>query len=248
MPKTVYFPGLFKQGKIGNLRIKNRIVQLPTGGNFTGPNCEVTDRTIAYYAERAKGGIGLIIVGGARVLPIRRPIDKRFLNLCEKKLFSGHFYLVEAVQSYGAKITIQLTHPGSQVFLADWGGEQPPSPSGVQQFNVKGLPYAPPRQMSKSEIYHLIEKFVQAALNAKRIGYDMVEIHAGHGHLLGAFMSPATNKRTDEFGGSIKNRIRFVIRALFKREFFNHFLFFIYVRTIKFIDKIGYKIFNFLNS
>ena len=209
-----YFPQLFQPGKIGRLFIKNRIVQLPTGGNFTGPNSEVTARTIAYYVERARGGVGLMIVGGARALSVNKPIDRRFLNLGEERLLQSHYYLVEAVHSYGAKIAIQLTHPGSQVSMADWGGEQPLSPSGVQQFNVNGHPYALPRAMSKGEIYRIIEGFVNAIVNARRVGYDMTEIHAGHGHLLGAFMSPATNKRTDEFGGSVENRTRFVTEII----------------------------------
>ena len=214
MEKTQHFPGLFQVGRIGRLRIRNRIVQLPTGGNFVGPNAEVTDRTIAYYAERARGGVGLIIVGGARALPMTKLIDRRFLNLAEENLLPGHYYLAEAIRPYGAKIAIQLNHAGSQVSIADWGGEQPPSPSGVQQFNVSGRPYAPPRPMSKEEIYEMIEAFAKAVLNAKRVGYDMVEIHAGHGHLLGAFLSPATNKRTDDFGGNLENRMRFVTEII----------------------------------
>lgn len=214
MEKSPYFPALFQVGRIGRLRIKNRIVQLPTGGNFVGLNAEVTDRTIAYYVERARGGVGLIIVGGARALPMTKPIDRRFLNLAEETLLSGHYYLIEAVRPYGAKIAIQLNHAGSQVSAADWGGEQPPSPSGVQQFNVSGRAYAPPRPMSKEEIYDMIEAFVKAIINAKRVGYDIVEIHAGHGHLLGAFLSPATNKRTDDFGGSLENRTRFVTEII----------------------------------
>ncbi len=181
-----YFPQLFQPGKIGRLWIRNRIVQLPTGGTFAGPNCEATARTVSYYVERAKGGVGLIIVGGTRALPANTPSDRRFLNLGEERLLKSHYYLVEDVHSYGAKIAIQLTHPGSQVSMADWAGEQPLSPSGVQQFNVNGVPYGLPRPMSKGEIYRMIEGFAGAIVNASRVGYAMVEIHAGHGHLFGA--------------------------------------------------------------
>jgi len=204
------FPGLFQPGRIGRLQIKNRIVQLPTGTSFIGPNCEVTERTIASYVERAKGGVGLIIVGGVRALPINKPYDRKFLNLGEERLLASHYYLVEAVHSYGAKIAVQLNHPGSQVFHADWGGEQPLSPSGVQQIYVGGRQYAHPRPMSKGEIYQMVDGFVKAVSNAKQVGYDIVEIHAAHGHLLGAFLSSATNKRTDQFGGRLENRVRFV--------------------------------------
>ncbi|MFX0092774.1 MAG: FAD-dependent oxidoreductase, partial [Candidatus Hodarchaeota archaeon] len=190
------------------------IVQLPIGANFVGPNSEVTNRTIAYYVERAKGGTGLIIVGGNRALPISRPIDNRYLNLADDRLLSSHYYLVEAVQSYGAKIAIQLCHPGSQVSLADYGGEPPPSPSGIQQVDVLRRPLSMPRVMTRGEIYQVIEGFAKAAANARRAGYDMVEIHAAHGYLLGAFISSATNKRSDEFGGSLENRTRFVTEII----------------------------------
>ena len=126
----------------------------------------------------------------------------------------GHYYLVETVHSQGAKIAVQLTHPGSQVFQADWGVDQPLSPSGIQQFNVNGRPYGTPRPMRKGEVYELIDAFVAAIENAKRVEYDMVEIHAGHGHLIGAFSSPATNKRHDEFGGSLANRMRIVTEII----------------------------------
>ena len=214
MEKRSYFPALFQAGRIGRLRLRNRIVQLPTGGNFMGPVGEVSERTISYYVERSRGGVGLIIVGGVRALPKTKPADSKFLNLAEEALLPGHYYLCEAVRPYGAKIAIQLTHPGSQVSLADWGGEQPPSPSGVQQFNAGGRPYAPPRPISKEEILEMIESFGKAILNAKRVGYDLVEIHAGHGHLLGAFLSPATNKRADDFGGNLENRTRFVTEII----------------------------------
>jgi len=205
---------LFQPGHIGPLRLRNRIVQLPAGGNFVGTSSEVTERTIACYEESAKGGVGLIIVGGVRVLPMERPIDRHFLNLGEKQLLPGHYYLVERVHSHGAKIAVQLNHPGSQVFQADWGGEQPLSPSGIQQFNVKGHPYGTPRPMRRREVYEMIDAFVAAIENAKRAEYDMVEIHAGHGHLIGAFISPATNKRHDEFGGNLANRMRFVTEII----------------------------------
>jgi 2,4-dienoyl-CoA reductase-like NADH-dependent reductase (Old Yellow Enzyme family)/thioredoxin reductase len=170
----------------------------------------VTERTVAYYVERAKGGVGLIIVGGTRALPITRPTDRRYLNLGEETLLPSHYHLVEAVHSYGAKIAIQVGHPGSQVSLSEWAGEQPLSPSGVPQLDVSGHVICPPRPINKGEIYQIIEGFAKAIANARRVGYDIVEIHAANGYLLGAFMSPATNKRTDEFGGNVKNRMRFV--------------------------------------
>jgi len=94
---------------------------------------------------------------------------------------------------------------------ADFGGKQPISPSGVQQFTIDGAPFGSPRPMTRSEIYQLIEHFITAAARAKKTGYDMVELHCAHGYLLSAFLSPATNKREDEFGGSTENRARIVV-------------------------------------
>ena len=214
MPISNCFQGLFQPGRLGSLHIKNRIVQLPSGTSFIGPNCEVTERTIASYVEGAKGGVGLITVGGVRPYSVSRPNDRKFLNLADERLLPSHQYLVEAVHSYGTKIAVQLNHPGPQVFAADWAGEQPLSPSGVQQIHISGSPYARPRAMGGKEVYQMIEQFVKAILNARQVGYDIVEIHAGHGHLLGSFLSPATNRRGDNFGGSLQNRVRFVTEII----------------------------------
>jgi len=208
------FPKLFQPGEISGIRIRNRIVMLPMGGYFPDFSSAVTDRSIAYYADRAKGGAGLIIVGVTRVTPLAEPAHIPLFNLSDDKLLPGHYHLVEAVHSYGAKIGIQLYHGGSQVPMAAYGGRQPPSPSGIQQFDVSGQPLSLPRPMNRGEIYQMIYYFAAAGTRAKRAGYDLVEIHGAHGYLVGSFMSPATNKRTDEFGGSLENRMRFAVEII----------------------------------
>ena len=213
------YPKLFQTGHIGKLKLRNRIVMLPMGGYFAGDNSNVSDRSVAYYVERAKGGVGLIIVGITMVTPVDEPVTKKYFDLHEEWLLPGHYHLTEAVHVHGAKIGIQLAHPGVQLSLYDSGGRQPLSPSGIPQFDVSGQPFAMPRAMTKAEIYQLIEYFATAAANAKKAGYDLVEVHGAHGYLLNAFMSPALNKRTDEFGGSLENRLRFpveIIRAIHK--------------------------------
>jgi 2,4-dienoyl-CoA reductase-like NADH-dependent reductase (Old Yellow Enzyme family)/thioredoxin reductase len=145
---------------------------------------------------------------------VDEPVTKKYFNLHEEWLLSGHYHLTEAVHVNGAKIGIQLGHVGVEASLYDYGGKQPLSPSGIQQFDVSKQPFPMPRAMTRVEIYQLIEYFAIAAANAKRAGYDLVELHGAHGYLLNAFMSPAMNKRTDEFGGSLENRLRFPVEII----------------------------------
>ncbi len=213
MASKKLFPKLFEPAQLGKLRLRNRIIMLPLAGYFCGVNSDVTDRSIAYFVERAKG-VGLIIVGITGVTPVDEPITQKYLSLGEDRLLQGHYHLTETVHIHGAKIGIQLGHVGAQMSMADFGGKQPLSPSGVQQFAANGRPFGLPRPITRSEIYQMIEYFVAAAVRAKKAGYDMVEIHGAHGYLLSAFLSLATNKRTDEFGGTLENRARILVEII----------------------------------
>jgi len=106
MRSKALFQKLFEPAKIGKIRLKNRIQMLPLGGYFCGVNSEVTDRSIAYFIERAKGGVGLIVVGITGVTPIDEPITQRYFSLGEDRLLQGHYHLTEAVHIHGAKIGI----------------------------------------------------------------------------------------------------------------------------------------------
>ncbi len=209
-----FFPKLFEPSKIGKLTLRNRIVMFPMGMHFAGINGEVTDKTIAHYAERAKGGVGLITVGITDMMPEPQRHSVRLLSLGEDRLLRGHFELTEAVHSYGAKISMQLGHIGSQMTLAAAGGKQTFSPSGIQQIFVDGHVYDPPKVMSVAEIYEVAAAFATAAGRAKRVGYDMVDIHGAHGYLVSSFLSPLFNKRNDEFGGSLEKRMRFPLEII----------------------------------
>lgn len=202
------FPKLFSEGQIGNLKIKNRIVMLPMARQFQGFNGEVTQKTVDYYSERAKGGLGMIIVGSTRVFP---PGHQFFtpasLNIGDPRYLPGHCDLVEAIHDQGVKVSIQFGHIGGQTVLPSV------SASGVQQYFCDGTVYSKPRPILRSEIYDLIELFGEGALKAQIAGYDMVEIHAAHDYLLGGFLSPKLNQRTDDFGGSVEHRCR-IIREL----------------------------------
>jgi len=204
-----YFPNLFKPGYIGKLRIKNRIMMLPMARQFQGVNGEVTQRTIDYFEETAKGGVGLIMVGSSRVFP---PGHQFFgpgsLNLSDVRYLPGHCELVQAVHAHGAKVGIQFGHVGGQTLRG------PVAASDVQQFFCDGTSYPKPRPLTRSEIYDVIDLFAKGAFMARTAGYDIVEIHSAHDYLFGSFMSPKLNRRTDEFGGTLENRMRFVVEMV----------------------------------
>ena len=204
-----HFPHLFSEGQIGNIEIKNRIVMLPMARQFQGFNGEVTQKTIDYYAERAKGGVGLIILGSTRVFPPGHPFyTPASLNIGDDRYLPGHCDLVQAIHAHGAKVAIQFGHIGGQTV------HQSVAASDVQQYFCDGTAYCKPRPITRDEIDDMIEWFGQGALKAKTAGYDMVEIHAAHGYLLSGFLSPKLNLRTDEFGGSLENRAGIIVKLI----------------------------------
>jgi 2,4-dienoyl-CoA reductase-like NADH-dependent reductase (Old Yellow Enzyme family)/thioredoxin reductase len=204
-----HFPHLFSEGQIGNVEIKNRIVMLPMARQFQGFNGEVTQKTIDYYVERAKGGVGLIILGSTRVFPPGHLFyTPASLNIGDDRYLPGHCDLVQAIHAYGAKVAIQFGHIGGQTV------HQSVAASDVQQFFCDGTAYCKPRPITRDEIYDMIEQFGNGAVKAKTAGYDMVEIHAAHGYLLSGFLSPKLNLRTDEFGGSLENRAGIIVKLI----------------------------------
>ncbi|MBI2910035.1 MAG: FAD-dependent oxidoreductase [Chloroflexi bacterium] len=210
MPKAK-FPHLFQAGQIANVKIRNRTVMLPMGTAFAGLHGEVTQRTIDYFAERAKGGVGLIIAGNCS--PSGR-ISNNGLVLDADWHMAGHYELVEAVHFHGARFCLQLNHPGREIYPTVLEGRQPVAPSALPCVFLGQYAYPTPRALERDEIYDIMDKFAAAAVRAKSVGYDMVELHGAHGYLIGQFMSAYMNKRTDEFGGSLENRMRFPIELI----------------------------------
>lgn len=211
MSDKTYFPRLFEPITIGKVKLKNRLVMLPMGTAFATSTGEVTEQTIDHYVTRAKGGIGYIIVGN--VSPYL-PASAHSVTLDTDYHLMGHYALVEKVHAAGAKIAPQLNYPGRQKSKSIfYPGEVPVSSSALNTVYI-GNVFPTARPLSKDEIYEYINKYVQAAVRAKMVGYDMVEIHGGHGYLVTQFMSPFMNKRTDEFGGSLENRMRFAVELI----------------------------------
>ncbi|MEW6275178.1 MAG: FAD-dependent oxidoreductase [Bacillota bacterium] len=201
---------LFEPGKIGQLELKNRIVMPPMETNFAGPQGEVTEQLIRYHVERAKGGVGLIIVEFTCVDYPAGKAAAPHLSIHDDKLIAGHNELVEAVHRYGAKIALQIVHAGRQTTRRRTEGHQPVAPSPIPC----GLMKAQPRELTIPEIEEIVEKFALAAERAKMAGYDAVELHGAHGYLIAQFMSPYTNKRIDKYGGSLERRMRFPLEII----------------------------------
>ncbi|MDI7260196.1 MAG: FAD-dependent oxidoreductase [Thermodesulfobacteriota bacterium] len=210
---------IFEPGKIGSMSVRNRIVMAPMGTHSADSGGYVTDRMIDYYVERAKGGVGLIITEGIKVLlESGGPYSG---NISDDKFIPRFRDLTCAVQAHGARMACQLNLHGAQA-LEHWSEEMRPEwAEAIGPSAVKAFPYGViPRALSREEIHYLVEAYAEGARRAKDAGFDAVEIHGCHGYFLGAFQSPFKNRRTDEYGGSLENRTRFaceVIRLVRKK-------------------------------
>lgn len=204
------FPRLFEEGRIGKMTVKNRVVMPPMATNFAGPSGEPTERLIRYYVERAKGGAGLIIVENAQV---KYPEGKNVacqLRLDADKYIPGYQELAEAIHVHQSRVFLQIHHAGRQYH--DIEGAQGVAPSGIPC----GFLQQPVRELTSDEIADLIERFSETALRAQKAGMDGVEFHGAHGYLINQFMSPHTNQRIDEWGGSFDRRMRFPLDIIKK--------------------------------
>ena len=201
---------LFEPGMIGGLEIKNRIVMPAMGCSLAESTGEAGARMIKYYADRARGGAGLIITEITRVDDETGVGTPNQLSVTNTHMIAQLSRLVEAVHAYDTKLFVQLHHPGNQTPSRLIGGRQPVSASDVT-CRVIG---EQPRGMTTEEVEAMVKKFVTGAVIAQKAGVDGVEIHAAHGYLVSQFLSPHTNKRTDKYGGSFEGRMRFVTEII----------------------------------
>ena len=159
---------------------------------------------INYYEQRAKGGTGLIIVENASIDSPQGSNGTTQLRIDHDNYLPRLFKFCENIHRYGTKIAIQINHAGASA-ISSRINMQPVSASDVPSKEGGEIP----RPLSREEILHIVKKYGEAAKRAQTAGFDAVEIHAGHSYLISQFLSPITNKRTDEFGGSVENRTRF---------------------------------------
>jgi 2,4-dienoyl-CoA reductase-like NADH-dependent reductase (Old Yellow Enzyme family)/thioredoxin reductase len=200
---------LSKPIKIGSMEVKNRMVMAPTATNLASPDCGMSKPLIAYYTARARGGVGLIIVEDTTISETGK-YGWRTLGLFDDRLIPSWQKLTKSVHAYGAKVAPQLMHPSFNS-RSSLSGVQPVAASPIASRLYKELP----RELTIKEIKQLVEQFGEAARRAKQAGCDAVELHCAHNHhLLGSFLSPLHNKRTDEYGGSIEARLKITLEVI----------------------------------
>jgi len=203
MVEAMVRPRLFSPGRMGPMQLRNRVVMAPMVVQLASESGAVTQRTIDYYVRRAAGGAGLVIVEASYIAPEAKAFACQ-LGIDRDGLVPGHFELVEAIHRHGAKVAIQIHHGGGRADPALTGGVLvAPSPVAQDAHAVV------PREATPQEIETLAESYARAAGRAQRAGYDAVEIHGAHGYLIHEFLSPASNRRSDAYGGSPENRRRF---------------------------------------
>ena len=197
---------LFSVGKIGSVTLKNRVVMPAMGTGLASSDGELTEQQIRYYEERAKGGTGLIITEFTTVdFELGRAAANQ-LRFDDDLFIPGFRRLADAVHTYGARVFVQLHHAGRESSSYLTGGKQIVAPSPVTCEAIG----EEPRELSTSEVKDIIGKFVEGAARCQAAGIDGVELHGAHGYLINQFLSPNTNLRKDEYGGSFEKRMRFV--------------------------------------
>ena len=193
---------LFENINIGQITLKNRLIMSAMDLGFTSDGT-INDRIINFYRERAKGGVGLIVVGGCYP-EINGKVWKSIIGLDKDELIPGLKRLTDAIHRYDVRVAAQLLHAGRSA-SSFFTKMQPVAPSAVAYRSIK----QEPRALTIPEIKTVINNYVSATLRAKKAGFDAVELHGGMGYLINQFLSKATNKRNDEYGGSLENRVRF---------------------------------------
>lgn len=192
--------------KINTLEIKNRIF-LPAMHMNMAVDYEVTQPLIDFYAERARGGAGIIVVGFATI--DKRSSGTSNIGAHKDEFIPGLKRLADAIKDNGAKAAVQINHAGKNSF-SFMIGEQAVSASAIPSRMTRETP----RELTDAEIWETIDSFASAAVRVQKAGYDAVEILAGTGYLISSFLSPVTNQRKDSWGGSFENRMRFGIEII----------------------------------
>ena len=211
---TNKYPNLTCPIKLGNLFFRNRIFSAPMGATDITPDCCPGPRTQGFYELRAKGGAASVTVSELVVHPETDASHMLHLDLTTPGCLAAHTFVADAIRRHGAVPSIEFSHSGQYAgtymtdknkkeSLCQWGPSDGTRPDG-----------RPVKALSKEQIADIVKAYGDAATLAKRAGYEMIMVHAGHGWLLNQFLSPYFNHRTDEYGGSLENRIRIVREVL----------------------------------
>jgi 2,4-dienoyl-CoA reductase (NADPH2) len=198
---------LFEPMVINRLKVKNRIY-MPAMHMCMAENFEVTDRLVEFYAERARGGAGMIVVGYATVDDLSG--NSQNIGAHEDRFVPGLSRLSAVIRDNGARAAVQLNHAGRYNFSFFLNGKRPVAPSAIASRMTREIPEA----LTLEGIKAIIDNFAAAALRVKQAGYDAVEVLSGTGYLISEFLSPLTNQREDEYGGDLDNRMRFGLEVM----------------------------------
>lgn len=213
---------LLEPGRIGTLEVRNRVCMPAMGLNFSDDHT-LNDRWIRFYEERARGEVGLIIVASSLEYTGQRGYERLpFLeghghipSLGDDRYLPGWRRLVDVVHRHGGRIGAQIVHVGKYAHSSVLGGERPISPSPIKAgLTVYGQPGEVPREMTGDDIRTAIENISDTIRRAQAAGLDMIEYNLCSGYLMREFLSPLTNQRTDEYGGSVERRLRFVLEVI----------------------------------
>ncbi|MDC0244514.1 NAD(P)/FAD-dependent oxidoreductase [Pseudomonadota bacterium] len=233
MNQQIKHPHLASPASIGNLELKNRMIMAAMGSNFASEDGHTTDQLIAYYEERARGGIGLIILETSAITWPAGASMPNMIGFSKDEFIPSLQSLTQRIHQHGSKIAAQLNHSGKIAQEDVIAGRPIPVPSipksepsdmfglltqdEIMNFIKAGGPDGKgPRyhELSVDEIQKEVQHFVDAAKRAKASKFDAIEIHAGHGYLISSFLSPAVNKRTDEYGGTAEKRARLLVEII----------------------------------
>lgn len=203
-------PQLFSQFTLRSLELRNRIVMAPMVMNSAQSDGCSTDWHMAHYLTRATGGSGLLLTEATAIEP-RGRISQRDLGLWDDRQVEPLARMVRLVQAEGAAIGVQLAHAGRKAWSADKGfGPEPPVGPSALPFDEGWIT---PGELDPGEVDEAVAGWQAAAQRALAAGFDLVEIHAAHGYLIHQFLSPISNHRSDEYGGALENRMRFLLRV-----------------------------------
>ena len=210
------FDSVLSPFRFGSVEVKNRIELSPACHCLATPDGFITRELIGYYQSIARGGAGIVTIGETPVNYNNARRHNYQLNISDERIMAGLCTLLESVHRYGAKLSIELCHAGgSQLGYPD-GISVSPGVCKLEEALAKAGGRKKTRNtvMTQDMIDDVIDEFASSAERCQRAGFEMIMLHGGHGHLLAQFVSPYLNKRTDEYGGDLENRAKFVIQLL----------------------------------
>jgi 2,4-dienoyl-CoA reductase (NADPH2) len=197
---------LFSEFSIKGRTLKNRLTMAPLYLGYAGQGGTVSDMLLEHYRLMAQSGVSMVVVENSTVDYTNGSGSTRTIRADTEENLDGLKKLAEIIKNEGALACLQINHAGRFASAS----REPLAPSAVDTFGRL------PKALDKEGIRDIVERYARAALLSKKAGFDMVELHGGTGYLLAAFLSPHTNKRTDEYGGPLENRARFALEVLSK--------------------------------